>query len=111
MNTWQIINLVLTIIVSLLVAYQVLYVIIGLFWKKKFKDTNVESSYGVLIAGRNEEKVIGQLIDSIKKQNYNQDIIVVEMIKPQKLHGKWVRWCLSVKTKKKLVRDMHLIFS
>ena len=77
MNTWQIINLVLTIIVSLLVAYQVLYVIIGLFWKKKFKDTNVESSYGVLIAGRNEEKVIGQLIDSIKKQNYNQDKIKI----------------------------------
>ena len=80
MNTWQIINLVLTIIVSLLVAYQVLYVIIGLFWKKKFKDTNVESSYGVLIAGRNEEKVIGQLIDSIKKQNYNQDKIKIFVV-------------------------------
>lgn len=80
MSTWDIINLILTIIAGLLMAYQVLYIVIGLFWKKKFKETDIESSYGVLIAGRNEELVIGQLIDSIKKQNYNQDKIKIFVV-------------------------------
>lgn len=80
MSTWDIVNLILSIVVGALMAYQVLYIIIGLFWKKKFKETKIESSYGVLIAGRNEELVIGQLIDSIKKQNYNQEKIKIFVV-------------------------------
>lgn len=80
MSTWEVVNLILSIVVGALMAYQVLYIIIGLFWKKKFKETKIESSYGVLIAGRNEELVIGQLIDSIKKQNYNQEKIKIFVV-------------------------------
>lgn len=48
-----------------------------MFVKKKYKETNNEHSYGILIAGRNEEAVIGQLLDSIKKQNYDQSKIKI----------------------------------
>ncbi len=72
MNVWQIISFVFTALMSLAVAYMFLYVAIGLFATKKFKKATTQHSYGFLIAGRNEEKVIGQLIDSIRKNNYDQ---------------------------------------
>ena len=80
METWEIINLIVGIVFSLLMAYQFLYIIIGLFKKKKFKETKTQSTYGVLIAGRNEELVIGQLLDSIKKQNYDIEKIKIFVV-------------------------------
>ena len=80
MGAWDIINIIVGIVMGLLMAYQFLYIIIGLFKKKKFKDTKTESTYGILIAGRNEELVIGQLLDSIKKQNYNLEKVKIFVV-------------------------------
>lgn len=77
MNTWDIINIVVMTLFSACLIYQVLYIIIGLFAKKEFKDAKVDHTYGFLICGRNEEKVIGQLIDSIRKNNYDQEKIKI----------------------------------
>lgn len=71
MSNWDIINFITTTILSLLMIYQVIYIIVGLFFKKKFPEAKNEHTYGILIAGRNEENVIGQLLESIKKQNYD----------------------------------------
>lgn len=61
-------------IFGILISYRVIYTIIGLlFPDKKFKETDVQCTYAFLIACRNEEAVIGHLIDSIKKQDYPQD--------------------------------------
>lgn len=80
MGAWDIIDIIVGIVLGLLMAYQFLYIIIGLFKKKKFKDTKTESTYGILIAGRNEELVIGQLLDSIKKQNYNLEKVKIFVV-------------------------------
>lgn len=47
---------------------------------KKYEETDKEYSYGIVIAARNEEKVIGNLIDSIRKQTYNQDLIKIFVV-------------------------------
>lgn len=51
--------------------------IIGLFIKKKppaqYSETGEELRTAVLICARNEEKVIGNLIDSLHEQNYPKD--------------------------------------
>lgn len=80
MNAWEILNLVLVSLVSILGLYQILYIIFGFFVKVKYPAAKKNHTYGILIAGRNEENVIGQLIDSIKKQDYpieNLKIFVV----------------------------------
>ncbi len=80
MDAWQIINLILSGLFVIIVLYQVFYIFIGFFAKTKYPTAKVNHKYGILIAGRNEEKVIGQLLDSIKKQNYpieNLKIFVV----------------------------------
>lgn len=55
--------------------------IVGLFFKAKtYPETDIRKRYGVVIPARNEERVIGNLIESIKKQDYDQskiDIFVV----------------------------------
>lgn len=56
------------------------YKILGFFCTRKFKKTDVKHCYAVCIAARNEETVIGNLIDSIKKQDYPQDKIDVFVV-------------------------------
>ena len=58
----------------------VLFAIGFLFKGKKFKDTDKKYNYAVLIAARNEEKVIGQLIDSIRKQDYPAEKITIFVV-------------------------------
>ena len=63
-----------------LVIYQVAYFIIGLFFTRKFKETKNYHRYAIVIAARNEENVIGNLIDSIKKQDYPKDLITIFVV-------------------------------
>jgi hypothetical protein len=53
-------------ILSAMVAYRVIFTIIGLFWTRKFKPAKKKHKYAICIAARNEETVIGNLLDSIK---------------------------------------------
>ncbi|MDR1917618.1 MAG: glycosyltransferase [Christensenellaceae bacterium] len=47
---------------------------------KKFKPTKNKYRYAILVCARNEEKVIGQLIDSIKKQDYPKELITTFVV-------------------------------
>lgn len=58
---------------SICVLYKALPVIVGLFKTKVFAPTEHKHTYGICIAARNEEKVIGNLIDSIANQDYPLD--------------------------------------
>ncbi len=64
---------------GILTFYKTIYCFIGFFVPKKvFKKTNKKYKYGIIIAARNEEKVIGNLIDSIKNNTYkNYSIFVI----------------------------------
>lgn len=71
---------ILGIITSVLVIHKGLYYAIGFLWTRKFKPAKHNHKYGILIAARNEEKVIGNLLDSIKKQDYPQDLLTVFVV-------------------------------
>ena len=70
-------NKILAIIFLMCYAYQSIYLLIPLFKinlvKNKIDDK--PNKYAILIAARNEEKVIGNLIDSIKASNYPSDLV------------------------------------
>ena len=79
LNLNNIIGIILKII-SFLLLYKIAYKIIGLFITRKFEKTDKRFNYGVVIAARNEEAVIGNLIDSIKKQDYESEKIKIFVV-------------------------------
>lgn len=63
---------------SIIYFYQIIFIVVGLFSKKhKFKEAKQDHTFAVVICGRNEEKVIGNLIESIKNNDYPQDKIKI----------------------------------
>lgn len=62
---------------TILAIHEKPYVFIGLFWTRKFKPAEKQHKYAVLIPGRNEEPVIANLINSIKRQDYPQELITI----------------------------------
>lgn len=72
-----IIELCLTGLFSLLFLYQFFYTFYVLLAKEKQKPflSDKQHKFGVIVSARNEEQVIGQLLDSVKKQNYPSELI------------------------------------
>lgn len=56
------------------------YMLIGLFFTRKFKRAEHNHKYAIVIPARNEETVIGNLIESIHKQDYPQDLITIFVV-------------------------------
>lgn len=78
MHTLKIVNMVITIVFMACYFYQFVYIPIALFGRKRKKEVKLtEHNFAVLICARNEEKVIRDLLISIKSQDYNQDKITV----------------------------------
>ncbi len=74
------INFIMFAVFTLCFMYQYIYVFVSLLKKpKKFTATR-EHKYAVLISARNEEKVIGELIDSIHSQNYPRELVDVFVV-------------------------------
>jgi len=67
-------------IVGKLTAHFVIYTVMGFFITRKFKPTDKLHKYAIVIAARNEEKVIGNLLDSIKNQDYPSEYIDVFVV-------------------------------
>ncbi len=67
-------------LIALLYINKTIYAIVGFFTTRKFPQAKKYHRYGVLIAARNEEPVIGNLIDSIKKQDYPQELVDVFVV-------------------------------
>ena len=55
--------------------YQMAYIAVSLLRKPRVHKAKVQHHFGVLISARNEELVIGQLIRSIRQQNYPQELL------------------------------------
>lgn len=74
MAVFEVILFVLSTLFSVLYFYQVIFSLIGFFSKKKsYPDAKEEHTFAICICGRNEEKVIGNLIESIQKSDYPMD--------------------------------------
>ena len=73
MQTVITINAVIMALFFVCYSYQFFYVAVALLKRKKFTCRNENHRIAVLIAARNEENVIGQLLDSIRAQSYPMD--------------------------------------
>ncbi len=84
MDYIDIVFIIMTILNALIIVFPLQYVIIfiiGLFAKRKtFPKAEEKLRYGVIICARNEEKVVGNLIESIRKCDYPQDKLDVFVI-------------------------------
>lgn len=75
-----VISAVIAGIISVFSFHNTPYCILGLFATRKFKPAKQYHKYAVLIPARNEEKVIGNLIESIHKQDYPQELITIFVV-------------------------------
>ena len=75
METVKIINLIIAIIFTVCYSYQFFYIPIPWLFKRKNKKAAQRNSFAVLICGRNESAVIGDLLESINNQTYDSSLI------------------------------------
>lgn len=68
------------IIVALFSLFFSSYWIIGFFFTRKFDPAKKQHKYAVCIAARNEQAVIGNLLDSIAKQDYPSELVDVFVV-------------------------------
>ena len=83
MSYIQVVNLVFNIISGILILCTMqflFFALVGIFFKKKFPKTKEKYKYGIIIPARNEEKVVGNLIKSVQKNNYPQDKLHIFVI-------------------------------
>lgn len=69
-------------ILTVIYAYQMIYILISVIKRKVkvLKETDERNKFAIFISARNEESVISELLDSLKKQDYpkeDYDIYVV----------------------------------
>ncbi len=64
-------------LMGLLTVHFIFFAVAGLFFKKRFPKTDKKLRYAVLISARNEEAVVGNLIQSIRRSDYPQDKIEI----------------------------------
>ena len=67
-------------VLSFMYLHKTVYSISGFFATRKFKPAKNFHKYAILVAARNEETVIGNLIESIKLQDYPQELISVFVV-------------------------------
>lgn len=78
-HTLFICNLLIS-IVGVLYAARTVYMIVGLFSTEKFKPARTYHKYAIVIAARNEEAVLGNLLDSIERQDYPRELITAFVV-------------------------------
>lgn len=66
--------------ISYLYSYRAVYAAVGTFATHHFPPAKRQHRYAILVAARNEEAVIGHLIDSIQKQDYPSDLVDIFVV-------------------------------
>ena len=73
-------NSVIGSVLSAMMIYKTVYFLIGIFFTRKFKPAKNKHKYAIVVAARNEEAVIGNLLDSIKKQDYPSELLTTFVV-------------------------------
>ena len=75
-------NRIIAVLFGIFYMYQMVYLAIGLFGKKSEpeKKSAELKRYAVMISARNEENVIGELVESLKHQSYPEDLYEVYVL-------------------------------
>lgn len=77
----QLVFSVVALLFGILSAYRGIYLLIGLFAPaRKYKPHPMDKKYAFVLSARNEEKVIANLIHSIREQDYPQELIDIYVI-------------------------------
>ena len=82
-NVYEVAAVISSIILTVLTVmylYKKLYTLIGIFATRKFPTAKCNHKYAVVIAARNEETVIGNLIDSINRQDYDMSLVDIFVV-------------------------------
>ena len=81
LDIFSIISWTIFIFFTLIYLMQNIHLLVSLFTKHKtFKKAKTMHKYGYIICARNEEKVIGNLIDSIYNQDYPKELMKVFVV-------------------------------
>ena len=83
MNYVVIVNIVFTVInvlFGLFIFHFVFFGISGLVHKKKYPVVKEKCKYLVIVSCKDEEKVIGRLIESVRASNYPQEKLDIYII-------------------------------
>ncbi len=67
-------------ITAVLYAYRALFVALGLFCTRRYATARRQHRFGIVIAARNEECVLGHLLDSIRAQDYPAELVTVFVV-------------------------------
>lgn len=67
-------------IITMLFAFRTIFNYLGIFFTRKFPEAKQYHKYAILVAARNEETVLGSLIDSIRQQDYPQELIDIFVV-------------------------------
>ncbi len=80
--TWlTMFNIITSILLTICYTYQFYYIIYAMLVPPRiFRKTNQQNRYAVLISARNEDKVIGHLLDSIKGNDYPSDKVDIYVV-------------------------------
>lgn len=83
MKTIDLIITILTVstsVISYLYVYKNIYYVVGIFATRKFPPAANRHKYAVLVAARNEAPVIGNLLESIRMQDYPSELVTVFVV-------------------------------
>ncbi len=67
-------------IISKTLWYKNIFKYVGVVATRKFKPAKQYHKYAIIVAARNERTVIGNLIDSIKRQKYPEDMLDIFVV-------------------------------
>lgn len=71
----------LTLILGILVAYRTFYLILGVFGRsRKYPSAPKDKRYCFIVPARNEELVIGNLIDTVRAMDYPQELVDIMVV-------------------------------
>ena len=73
-------NCVISVVFTLCYAYQFFYIFVGLLKKPKKFEASAQHRFAVVVSARNEISVIGNLIASIRSQNYPRELVDIFII-------------------------------
>ncbi len=76
---WTVVSTVSKII-SKTLWYKNIFKYVGVVATRKFKPAKQYHKYAIIVAARNERTVIGNLIDSIKRQNYPEEMLDIFVV-------------------------------
>lgn len=83
MKTIDLIITILTVstsVINYLYIYKNIYYVVGIFATRKFPPAAEQHKYAVLVAARNEAPVIGNLLESIRMQDYPSELVTVFVV-------------------------------